>query len=72
MSIVMNFAPLVEMMLFINSLTVSRSAVGVPALPGKCTLLPQMTLLLVFLGLYGQWESPRGYQMKDGASCGRI
>jgi hypothetical protein len=41
----MNFAPAVEMMLFIKSLTVSRSAVGVPASPGKCTLLPPATNL---------------------------
>jgi hypothetical protein len=34
MFIVINFATAVEMMLFIWSLTVSRSAVGVPALPG--------------------------------------
>jgi hypothetical protein len=34
MSNIMNLALVVEMMLFIKSLTVSRSAVGVPALPG--------------------------------------
>jgi hypothetical protein len=34
MSIVMNLAPLVEMMLLISSFTVSKSAVDVPALPG--------------------------------------
>jgi hypothetical protein len=34
MSMVMNFAPWVDMMLLIKSLTVSRLAVGVPALPG--------------------------------------
>ncbi len=36
------------MMLFIRSLTVSRSAVGVPALQGKCTLLPPATNLVRF------------------------
>ena len=34
MSIVMNFAPSVEMMLLINNFTVNRSVVGVPASPG--------------------------------------
>jgi hypothetical protein len=34
MSIVMNFAPAVEMVLLISSVMVSKLAVGVPALPG--------------------------------------
>jgi hypothetical protein len=34
MLMVMNFAPAVEMVLLISSLMVSKSAVGVPALPG--------------------------------------
>jgi hypothetical protein len=34
MSMVMNFAHWIDMMLFIKSLMVSRLAVGLPALPG--------------------------------------
>ena len=49
MSMVMNFAPFVEMMLLSRSLTVSMPAVGVPQSPVKLILLPP-TVSLILLG----------------------
>ena len=40
MSMVMNFAPLVEMVLLTRSFTASMSAFGVPKSPGKLIRLP--------------------------------
>ncbi len=45
----MNLAFNVEMMLFNRSLTVRRSAVGVPQTPGKLTRLPPIVILVLYL-----------------------
>ena len=46
-----NFAPGVEMKLFKSNLTVRRTAVGVPQLPGKLIRFTPIVILVVFFGL---------------------
>ncbi len=46
MLIVMNWASLVEIVLFSSIFTVNMSAVGVPQLPGKLILLPPTVSLI--------------------------